>query len=222
MAKDIQYGLEKRQFLDVYSGGGPVLMMVSGGGWRTGSKDWISNIGTALSAQSITVVIPDHRLQPAVTYKDQIQDLALALKWTVENISDFGGNPQKVFVGGHSAGAHLVSLLALDRQYIHEVGLEADVIKGVIAVAIGIARFDDHSNPIDHNRETAPPFLCLVGEHDATVGLSTTRSLHETLEANNIPSSLHIISNRDHFNITHRIGTSGDETTRLMREWIRN
>ncbi|MCP4371129.1 MAG: alpha/beta hydrolase, partial [Deltaproteobacteria bacterium] len=97
-----------RHLLDIYLpkgvAGFPVLMFVSGGGWSSGSKDWVANLGPTFSAQGIGVVIVDHRLVPDVTYGQQVEDLARAFVWIKKNIATYGADSDQIIVGGHSSG----------------------------------------------------------------------------------------------------------------------
>jgi acetyl esterase/lipase len=131
-----------RHRLDLYLPAGkkdfPVLILVHGGAWIMGDKNffgWGTDLGECFARQGIGVVMPSYRLAPAVKYTDQVKDVADALAWTHANIARYGGNRDQLFLCGHSAGGHLVSLLATDARYLKAVGLPASVIKGVVAVS---------------------------------------------------------------------------------------
>lgn len=141
-----------RHHLDVYcpkgQTGGPVLFFVHGGGWTNGSKDeafGIYNYGAiarCFAERGLIVVAPNYRLSPNVKHPEHIKDVARAFAWTYENIARFGGDRNQIFVAGHSAGGHLVSLLATDPTYLQREGRSAKDIRGVIAIS-GVYRLED-------------------------------------------------------------------------------
>lgn len=123
---NVSYGNDEKQKLDVYSAGGrdgadfPVVIWVHGGGWRTGDKD--NRSGTTLcktwATAGVVTVNLNYRLTPEVVHPVHVQDVAAGIAWVNKSIAKHGGNPQKVFLLGHSAGAHLVALVATDPQYL--------------------------------------------------------------------------------------------------------
>lgn len=127
--------------LDVYSPKGktncPVIIFVHGGFWMIGDKDffgWEDRLGDCFARLGIVAVFPSYRLAPAVKYQDEVEDIAHCLAWTIKNIARHGGDSKSVFLCGHSAGGHLVSLLVTDPQYLASVGVPLKDIRGVIAV----------------------------------------------------------------------------------------
>src|SRR3954447_11650612 len=99
----------------------PVLFFVHGGAWRQGDKNFFgfySSLGKFYARRGIGTVVTNYRLSPKVTHPEHIKDVARAFAWTSKNISKYGGNPTALFLCGHSAGGHLVSLLATDRNYL--------------------------------------------------------------------------------------------------------
>ncbi len=147
------YGSDKRQNLDVYPATGvnaksdlPVVVWVHGGGWRHGDKDnpTGSNLCKTWSAAGIVMVNLNYRLTPDVVHPAHVQDVAAGIAWVHKNIAAHGGNPRKVFLLGHSAGAHLVALVATDPQYLKAHGLTpATALAGVMP--IDTASFDLNS-----------------------------------------------------------------------------
>ena len=231
MISDIRYSTEhSRHLLDIYVPQGvteyPVLMFVSGGGWSAGSKAWIANIGTTFAAKGIGVVTVDHRLIPEVQYEEQVEDLAKAFSWLKANIGQYGGDASRLIIGGHSAGGHLISLLAMDERYLAAVGHRCDEIAGVIAISAALDvgnRFGDDASasPINHLRPGLPPFLLLWAENDFPQLSGQAKRMQEALQSVAVPVECAEVPQRDHFDITHRIGTRGDMATTLMTEWLR-
>jgi acetyl esterase/lipase len=138
---DVSYDDGPRRKLDLYLPEGakdyPVVVFVHGGLWMLGDKDffgWGPGIGECFAQQGIGAVMISYRLAPAVKYTEQVRDVARAVAWTQQHIRASGGSPDKLFVCGHSAGGHLVSLLATDDRYLKAEGLTPAALKGVIAV----------------------------------------------------------------------------------------
>jgi acetyl esterase/lipase len=135
-----------RHRLDMYLPKGkkdyPVVVLVHGGAWMVGDNRCCGlypTIARFLAGQGIGVVLPNYRLSPGVRHPEHVQDLARAVAWTRKNIAEHGGGPERIYLLGHSAGGHLVALLATDESYLKAEGLTGAAIKGVIA-ADGVYR----------------------------------------------------------------------------------
>jgi acetyl esterase/lipase len=122
----------------------PVVVVVHGGAWVWGDKvlDSIPEIARCLARQGIGVVAPNYRLSPWFRHPAHIHDVAKAVAWTKEHIPEYGGRADRIFLLGHSAGGHLVSLLATDESYLKHEGLSREDIKGVIAIS-GVYQVSD-------------------------------------------------------------------------------
>lgn len=183
----VPYGPEPRQRLDVYTpetpsaDPRPVIVFVHGGSWQTGSKEQYRFVGSALAGKGYIAVLPNYRLSPGVPFPVFVADAAGAVAWTLNNIGRYGGDPRRVFVMGHSAGAHMAMLLALDRRYLAEAGASADELRGAIGLS-GLYGFDIDSDllrsvfgsapdpratqPDEFVRGDAPPLLLIHGTDD--------------------------------------------------------
>jgi acetyl esterase/lipase len=116
----------------------PVVVLVHGGAWVMGDNrccGLYSSVGHFLAGQGYGVVLPNYRLAPTARHPAQIQDVAAAVAWTRRHIAEYGGDPRRIYLAGHSAGGHLVSLLATDESYLKAEGLTGADVKGVIAVS---------------------------------------------------------------------------------------
>jgi acetyl esterase/lipase len=144
---DIRYhDASDRQVLDVLRPKGlenrPVVLFVHGGAWMIGDKCLFSlyrNFGRFLAKQGIVAVMMNYRLSPDVKHPEHIKDVARAFAWTRRHIKDYGGDPDHIFLCGHSAGGHLVSLLATNESYLKDESLKLEdkdraAIRGVISV----------------------------------------------------------------------------------------
>ena len=101
----------------------PVLVFVHGGSWRTGDRSLYKALGDRLARAGIGVAIPSYRLMPQNPHPAQIEDVAAAFAWVVRNIAQRGGDTSRIYLSGHSAGAHLAALLALDEKYLQKFDL---------------------------------------------------------------------------------------------------
>lgn len=146
---DLRYapGAGKYHELDIFSPAGaanaPVLILVHGGAWVIGDKDFhglYRNVGLALARRGLVVVMPNYRLAPGSRHPAQVKDVARSFAWVRRHIKDHGGDPDDIFLAGHSAGGHLVALVVTDPHYLKDPALkltDADrrAIRGVIGVS---------------------------------------------------------------------------------------
>ena len=162
----------------------PVLFFVHGGAWVHGDKDFLGGVygvfANSYAKKGIGVVVTNYRLSPAVKHPEHVKDVARAFAWCHKNISKHGGRADALFACGHSAGAHLVSLMAGDETYLKEQGLTAKAIRGVVPISGPfILRdgflpkvFGDQPgngkkiSPISNVRKGMPPFLILYADKD--------------------------------------------------------
>src|SRR5262249_14434511 len=122
----------------------PVVVLVHGGAWVWGDKalDCIPEVARCLARQGIGVVAPNYRLSPWFRHPAHIHDVVKAVAWTKEHIPEYGGRADQIFLLGHSAGGHLVSLLATDESYLKQEGLSGEDVKGVVAIS-GVYQVSD-------------------------------------------------------------------------------
>ncbi len=110
-------------------------MFIYGGSWNMGSRGEYGFVGSALASRGFVTVIADYRLVPEVRFPDFLQDGALALRWARDNIAAHGGDPARIGLAGHSAGAYNAVMLALDPRHLRAVGLTPGALKGVVGLA---------------------------------------------------------------------------------------
>ena len=195
--KAIPYGPGERRRLDVYVPANPpttprpVIVFYYGGGWDSGSREDYLFVAEALTSRGFITVIPDYRIYPEVVFPDFLEDSAVALSWTFDNIEKFGGDTRNIFVAGHSAGAQIATMLAFDKTWLSHVKSDPARIRGVIGLAgpydflplktdrlkaiFPSAEQQALSQPIRYARKDAPPALLVTGESDDVVGPGNTR-----------------------------------------------
>ena len=154
---DVAYGADDRQQLDVYrpaatGARGPVIVFLYGGRWKYGTKRDYLLVGNSFARRGWITVIPNYRLFPRALFPAWVEDGASAVRWTVDNIEQFGGDPSRIVVVGHSAGAHTAALLALDEKYLRDAGVGPGAVTGFVSIA----------GPVD-TTWTAPDVQRLMG-----------------------------------------------------------
>ncbi len=200
IARDLPYGAQPRQRLDVYTDGRaatgrPVVVFLYGGGWRTGSKTDYLFLAAALARRGVTVVVPDYRLYPEVRFPTFLEDCAQAVAWTLAHAEEYGGDPRRVSVVGHSAGAYNAAMLGLDAGLLRAVGHSPADLAGVVGLAgpydflpitdpdvipvFASVQDGPASQPITYVDGRNPPLLLLTGDADTIVGPYNTASLAE-------------------------------------------
>jgi acetyl esterase/lipase len=203
VTRSVAYAEGERHTLDVYrprsATAAPVVVFFYGGGWRSGYKELYRYAGKALARRGYLAVLPDYRIYPQALYPDFLDDGAQALRWGKDHAEKFGGDADKIFVMGHSAGAHIAAMLAIDATWLSKVGLvPGRDIAGLIGLA-GPYDFlplkDDvlstifgganrpETQPIGHVAAGAPPALLLSGGKDDVVGAGNSTRLAERLRA---------------------------------------
>lgn len=139
----IAYGGDSRQRMDVYmptaaptsSDGHPVVVFFYGGSWQGGRREDYRFVARTLAQRGIVVVVPDYRLYPQVRYPEFLRDGAQAVSLVLQQASMWGGDKQRVFVMGHSAGAYNAAMLALDERWLHQAGSSTALLAGWVGLA---------------------------------------------------------------------------------------
>ena len=224
---DIAYAPNPRQRLDVYrpsdalqrpAGGWPVALFFYGGSWRSGERGSYRFLGEALASRGVLTLIADYRLYPEVRYPDFVRDSALALAWTYRELRGYGGDRQRLYVMGHSAGGYNAAMLALDRRWLGEHGLQPAILAGWIGLAgpynfapIGgrmIQPIFSHpdtppdSQPIVHVSAKSPRAFIGTAARDGLVDPQrNARQLAARLSAAQVPVTLRVYDDVDHFTL---------------------
>ena len=142
LTPDVPYveGGHERQVLDIYTpeapsdGPLPVIFWIHGGGWQAGDKSDVALKPRALTERGFVFVSPNYRLLPDVSMDELTGDVVKALGWVHGNITEYGGDPRRIVVGGHSAGAQLAALICTDDRLLEAEGVPFDVLEGCVPV----------------------------------------------------------------------------------------
>lgn len=226
LARDIDFGGGDVR-LDVYSPpqgeNHPVLLFVHGGGWDSYEKEFFAPVAMKLVPRDMVVVIPDYTLHPDAGFEEMTRETAAAVAWTLENITEYGGNPGSLVLSGHSAGGHLAGLVAFESRWLDEVGHDPQELCGFLgmsgvydvpmqmafershgreapvmtAVMGGEANFEKAS-PTTYASKGAPPTLLVHGAQDETVPLAISERLHTIQKEADLESELEIYPEKGH------------------------
>jgi acetyl esterase/lipase len=192
----------------------PVLIFWYGGGWVKGDRRAYAFAARAFAKAGFVVVVPDYRKVPGVRFPAFLQDGAEAVKWTRDHVAEFGGDPGRIALAGHSAGAYTVAMLALDRRWLEAEGVDPGIVKAAIglsgpydfypwtsprseAAMMGVAD-PAMTQPIHFARADAPPMLLVSGDKDTTVRPRNAIHLEAQLKALGAPVTLRIHPGLNH------------------------
>jgi acetyl esterase/lipase len=214
------YGNDPQHRLDVYTPLGrarkpsPVIVFWHGGRWMFGDKADYRFVGAALAALGCVAVLPNYRHYPQVKMSGFMDDAAQAALWAVAHTCDLGGDLQRVYLMGHSAGAHMAALLSLDPRFFAAAGQRVPRIAGVIGLSgpydflpldsavdqdmFGPPADYSLSQPINFVRSGAPPMLLVHGLDDETVRPKNSRNLAAALRACGVPVALKLYPEVSH------------------------
>jgi acetyl esterase/lipase len=217
---NIAYGPEPQHRLDVYvpskpaEAPRPVVVFWHGGRWRYGDKADYRFVGAALAESGCVAVVANYRHYPQVKMPGFMDDAARAAQWAAAHAGEHGGDPERLFLMGHSAGAHLAALVALDPRYFAAAGQPVPRIAGVIGLSgpydflpllepdvqdmFGPPDLYPESQPINFVRADAPPMLLVQGLADETVWPKNSRNLATALTALGVPVTLKLYPKISH------------------------
>ncbi len=219
---DVAYGTQPRQKLDIYAptsarpaAGWPVVVFFYGGSWNIGERTQYRFVGEALAARGVLTLVADYRLYPEVRYPDFLSDSAQALSYGLTHAGRLGGDPKRVFVMGHSAGAYNAAMLALDARWLKAAGHGPNELAGWIGLAgpydfypitnpdampvFFHPNYPANSQPMGFASSAAPRSFLAAGADDKVVNpRRNTQQLAEKLQAAGVPVALKLYPHASH------------------------
>lgn len=212
------YGPLPQQKIDVFvppsPGPHPVLVFIPGGGWHSGTAGEYHFIGRNFARAGYVTVLAGYRLVPDGRYPRMLEDSALAVRWALDHAHAWGGDPQRLFLMGHSAGAYNAAMLGLERQWLGRLGVGEGAVKGVIGLsgpydflpftsdsaraAFGHVPDPAQTQPVRFARGDAPPMLLLTGDSDTTVKPRNSLALARALTLAGQPTQAVVIAGLSH------------------------
>jgi acetyl esterase/lipase len=204
--------------LDVYRpqgndrGSAPVVLFFYGGGWQRGERDQYRFVGRRLAAHGILAIVADYRTYPRAAFPEFVDDAARAVAWTHRHAPTYGGDPRRLFLAGHSAGAQIAALLGTDPRYLQRHGLQPRELAGVIGLAgpydfaitgkyrkvFGASTQWTQAQAVNFVDGDEPPFLLVHGDRDRVVEVRDSVELAEKLRRNGVPARLLILPGASH------------------------
>jgi acetyl esterase/lipase len=215
---NLKFGESARLRLDVYEPRGahkgrPVVVFWYGGSWLRGDRSQYRFVGAALAEAGFVTVLPDYRLFPDVRFPAFVDDGARAVAWVQQHASEFGGDPNRIVLMGHSAGAHMAAFLALNDEYLKRAGARPESVVGLVGLSgpyvlrpnsrvlheIFASPYSTADwQPVRFVDASAPPTLLFHGRADDVVSVEQTRELSEALKRNNVHVETEILDGRSH------------------------
>lgn len=220
----------------------PVLIFIHGGSWRYGDKRFVSDKPAFFTSQGFVFASVNYRLAPEVTHPVYVQDVAKAIAWLQAHVAEYGGDPKRMVVMGHSSGAHLAALVATDNRYLKEAGSGLDALRGVIVLDGGgydIPRMANSGEPFAKGRyekaftgdaavwkeaspityvapdKGIPPFLLVhAGKRQASA--DQAKELAAALQETGVRAEVFHNPDRNHVTLNSAIGKDGDATTEAI------
>lgn len=197
-----RYAQGARGGVDVYAppiahGAAPVAVFFYGGSWDSGRRQDYGWAARALAAQGFLTIVPDYRLYPEVRFPSFLDDCAQAVRWAIDHAAELGGDPRRLVLVGHSAGAYNAAMLALDARYLAAAGVAPGAIKAWAGLSgpyaylpldgpitrrtFGEASDLEATQPTTFARADAPPAFLATGDKDTTVYPRNTRKLAKAM-----------------------------------------
>jgi acetyl esterase/lipase len=220
--------------------GFPTYVWFYGGGLKNGGKDlrseYCAEIRASLARAGVAVVTPDYRLSPKAKYPAYVDDAAAAFAWTVKHIAEHGGDPRKVFIGGHSAGGYLALLVGMDPERLKPHGLTLASVAGIAQISgqvfnhytvreeRGQARYgitSDEAAPAFHIRKSLPPILTIYAQNDMLSRAEENMFFVTTLKAAGHTENYSLrVNDRDHGTVGHNLRNDDDPARLAILNFI--
>lgn len=237
---EMRFGADPYQSLAFHRAAKPngtVFIFWHGGGWTGGYKEWMSFMAPAFTAAGVTFVTPGYRLAPQHVFPAGLEDCADAVAKVHAECRRFGGDPARIFIGGHSAGGHYAALLAVTQGWRAKRNLPRDVVKGCLPIS-GVYQFGEGAglsmkprflgtdpaaeraaSPI-HHIETAPPFLIAHGDKDFPHLMVQAEAMEAALRKAGGAVERIVLAGRDHFSASHAGGEANGPWVPKALAWI--
>ena len=232
--------------LDIYrpveGEGLPVIIFVHGGSWRFGDKRFVSDKPVYFTSQGFVFVSVNYRLAPEVTHPVYVQDVAKAIAWLHAHVAEYGGDPSRMVVMGHSSGAHLAALVSTDERYLEQAGSGLNAIRGVVVLDGGgydiprmvksgelfaQGRYEraftedaaiwKDASPVTHvaPEKGIPPFLVVhAGKREASQEQANVFAA--ALQGAGVRAEIYHEPDKNHITLNSAIGKKGDATTEAI------
>ncbi|WP_244827239.1 alpha/beta hydrolase [Caballeronia sp. TF1N1] len=238
LADGLPYGPTSRQRLDVYAPeeasqhARPVIVYFYGGSWQAGQRADSRGVADALAQRGFVAVTPDYRVYPETVFPGFLADAAASVRWARDHAHEFGGDPERIFVMGHSAGAHIAAMLATDGRYLQAQGMAKESLRGMIGLAgpyvaipsephmgdIFPAAERAETLPIDFISGNEPPMLLATGTADNVVDPRNSERFAAALRAHDDSVELKRYPGYDHGRIVDAFTASAHANSPILAD----
>lgn len=252
---DVRYGDadEKLNVLDIYAPreakNAPVLLFIHGGEWSRGDKHGVRYKPQFFNQNGVIFISTNYRLSPAAPHPAQVDDVASAIAWVHAHVAEYGGDPGKIVIMGHSAGCHLVTLVSLDPEYLAKVHLKPTDLRGVVSWSGGMFDLVDRAkgtgmyppfikatfgeaeagqraaSPQTYvaNAKTCPPFLFASCDDDRSKpSRAVSEEMVDQIRKDGGKAKAVLLANRVHFSALSEIGAPDDTTGAILLDFIKS
>jgi arylformamidase len=224
-ALDLPYGSDPKQRIDLYQPvgkptGAPVFIFLHGGGFREGDRAQYGYVAGPLAARGVVTIVASYRLTPQAHFPDQPDDVRQMVAWTYREIAKYGGDRNRIHVGGHSAGAILSSFVGLDNRWTSRFSLPPDVIKGILPIS-GPYDLRNHAAAAEYVHDparateaspllnvTAPPARTIVAVGSVEPYVDATKALAAAVRAKGGTADVVILEGEDHAQTALSLGNA--------------
>ena len=235
-----RYGADPYQSLAIFRAPAPngtLLAFMHGGGWTNGYKEWMAFMAPAFTTAGVTFATIGYRLAPAHVFPAGMDDVVAAVALLYRNAAEFGYDPARIFLGGHSAGGHYAALLAVRRDWQAQAGLPKDVIRGCLPISgvydfgvqsglsnrprfLGAAGNERPASPIDNIEGRPPPFLLAYGDLDFPHLMKQAERMEAALRAAGGDVERLVLKGRNHFTASYAGGEAGGPWVPAVLAWM--
>jgi acetyl esterase/lipase len=240
LSKDIAYGKDAQQRLDVYAPAqaknNPVVIFWHGGSWTSGGRGLYRFVGAALAESGFVTVLPDYRLFPPAKFPLFVDDGAQAIAWVQQHAQEFGGDPQRIVLMGHSAGAHEAAFLAYDRELLLKAGVNPQWIVGFVGLS-GPYALEPNSQvlntifaspytpadwqPVHFVTAQAPPTFLAHGTADDVVSIKHAEKLRDALIAHHVRVETEFYPGKGHSDTAAALSIPGRGRAPVLEQTVR-
>jgi acetyl esterase/lipase len=236
---DVPYGKDPKQRMDLYfpvqkASSAPVLLFLHGGGFREGDRRQYGYVAEPFAKQGIITVVASYRLTPKFAHPAQPDDAKAAVGWIHRNIAKYGGNPNAIYISGHSAGAILTADLGVDLSWLDGLKIPRSAVRGIVSISgpydlagwkelseyIPTPQAEASASALRHVNAPAPVAIVAYGSEEARF-METSSQLAKAIEAKGAKASVLVLEGKDHAGTVWELSNPNSPLTQAMLAMIK-
>ena len=236
---DVPYGKDAKQRLDLYfpvqkASNAPVLLFLHGGGFREGDRKQYGYVAEPFAKQGIITVVASYRLTPAFAHPAQPDDAKAAVAWIYRNVARYGGNPNAIYISGHSAGAILTADIGVDLSWMDQMKIPRAAVRGIVPISgpYDLAGYKELSgyvptpaaeasgSALRHVNAPAPVAIVAYGSPEERF-METSAQLVKAIEAKGSKATLLVLDGKDHAGTVWELRDANSPLTKAMLAMIK-